>query len=449
VNGAVLLLSAALIVRTWGAAARIAWRQSLWRAVGWVLCALAGWLAAAAAGALFPLWPVLVLGIAGALLDLQGDRQELWSGADAIVVVVSGLFSVPRVEATVLIEITVLATAVGFAVDSLLRQSPKRVRVGTLVMLFLACISIGMARFPSIVWGASLLQEMSRNANLLEIGIVPVCQGERIVLETGAVAWLERPPGEGPFPGALLFHGAHPDGSRQPSAIVLRRALLDAGFVVLSVDHPGYGESHAPSVDADIVAWDPMPTVLAALKTLRATKGVDGIFAFGHSLGATDVLRLSSVEPMLRGAAIFGAALGESIESGEIAEYWYKRFHTDRRMNNWLTRERFLEIGNRFYDEGRLVKALHPDHAPILFVQFGFEHSNIAATRDALYDAIPGRKMRWDLVNSTHYFSSHKVAGLVIGDTQVARSLASRLRLLPSEFSMQQVAGYLDKAGTP
>jgi hypothetical protein len=72
------------------------------------------------------------------------------------------------------------------------------------------------------------------------------------------------------------------------------------------------------------------------------------------------------------------------------------------------------------------------DHAPVLFVRFGIEHPNIVATRDVLYNLIPGRKDIWDLHHSTHYFNAYGAEGLVIGDTRVTRILASRFRALVS-----------------
>jgi pimeloyl-ACP methyl ester carboxylesterase len=235
-----------------------------------------------------------------------------------------------------------------------------------------------------------------------------------------------------------LFHGANPEGSKQSSAIVLRRALLEAGFVVLAVDHPGYGASPAPSVDADIVAWDPLPTVLASLNTLRGLPNIDWIIAVGHSLGVTDILRLLHTKQDLRAVIVFGAALGDSTDSGD---YWYKRFHTDRKMDKWIPLDRVLKIQERFYEDGRLLQDIYPQHPPIIFARFGLEWSKIAATRDAWYESIPGRKSLWDLNNSTHYFNSKKFMDLVVCDTRVTHSLATGLRHLAS-VSAEKVDGF-------
>ncbi len=407
------------------------------RTTGWILGTAAAWLGVSAAGAWFPLWPVLLLAVVGAFVDARAKSRQLWIAGDVVVVALAGLLSIPPLAPGALMGTVVAVAGAGFVVDSLVGRFLTPVRITSVVLLLLvaggASGMVMIYRPPAHFryFGKMLLYTGLTPA--LHIGLAAACTGDRVVLETGAVAWLEQPSGEGPFPGALLFHGAHPDGSRQASDCILRRALLDAGFVVLSVDHPGYGESPTPKLDGDIDAWDPLPTMISALKTLRSIPDVDRIVAVGHSLGAQDVLRLLSVESKLANTVIFGAGLSDPKEKDE---YWYGRFHRDRHMPMRISRDKFLEIRERFYDNGHIVQNLPSNHPAIVFVRFGFEHSNIEATRDKLYEAISGAKTVWNLPDSTHYFSSFKVAGIVVANTQVTRLLASRFRLLADELPL-------------
>jgi pimeloyl-ACP methyl ester carboxylesterase len=269
-------------------------------------------------------------------------------------------------------------------------------------------------------------------SDFIHVGMAPVNKAERISIGNGVVAWLEYPPGKGPFPGAINFHGANSSGSMQPASTILRRALLHAGFVVLSVDHPGYGHSANPDSGANINAWDPLPIVLNAYSKLRSLPYVDGIIACGHSMGTTDVLRLLNAKVELRGAVLFGASY---TDPSVREEYWYNRFHNDRGITIRLTRKKVLEIRRKFYYGWPLIKTLSNNHPMILFVRFGIEHADIIAMRDDLYRAISGRKNKWDLVGSTHYFSSYRVPGdLIIGDTRIARLLASKLQIFTSKL---------------
>ncbi len=448
-TGTILLFTVAIALRILGTLVRIGDHWFPIRMVGWVLCTTAAWMAAGAVGAWFPWWPALALAIVGLLIAPKLGRHKLWSGADLIGTILPGLLSIPPVAFGLLAGTAVTMAGIGFAVDALLTRSPQRVR--TTIFFGFPCaafLTVGLMKPTAVMdnvyllWNLLLQQQAPagdvgslRNVlfhtQLLHLGLTPAHEAERVVLETGAIAWLEHPAGTGPFPGAIFFHGNNHDGSRQSSAVIIRRALLEAGFVVLAVDHPGYGQSPLPPLDADIDAWDPLPTSRAAVKMMRTIPGVDRIFVLGHSMGVGDVLRLLKVEPEIAGAVLFGGSLNDPSSQNE---YWYERFHTDRRILTPLSREQVLEIRTRFYNNDHSVQALPPSHPPILFVRFGDEWANIVATRDALYETIPGAKTTWDFVSSTHYFSSWKGADLIFGDTRVTRQLVQRLRLLAAEL---------------
>jgi pimeloyl-ACP methyl ester carboxylesterase len=422
-----LLFIAALVLRAAAAGVRATTLQWPYQVGGWLLCTVASWLVASAAGAWAPLWPALALGLIGAFFDVWFYRPAVRIGIDTTVVALAGWFSLPSLSMERLAMLAIGTSGSGFLLDLLVSRLPKRMQAATVLSPLLAGLVVG-ALWPHFI--AKPIRESGKllvrvgPTLALHIGVTPVHKGDRIILRTGAVAWLDRPSGPGPFLGALLFHGARSDGSQQPAAYILRRALLNAGLVVLAVDHPGFGESPAPSPVADLAAWDPLPTELSALETLRATPGVEGILAIGHSMGVGDVLSLLHTTPQLLGAVLFGGGLNGLSERDP---YWYTRFHTDRRMRERLSLERFHEIGDRFYNQGKKAETLPLDHAPILFVRFGLEYPNIVASRDLLYERIPGRKTIWDLVKSTHYFNSFGSAGLVIGDTRTISQLASRL----------------------
>ena len=429
-KGVIALALGALLLRTFGATVRATGRHLPLRVLAWVCCTAAAWMAAGAAGAWSPVWPALAIGAAGALADVRPKRYALWVAGDVSALILSAYLSTPPLAFGLVLAVIVAWSIVALASDSLLERTPPRVRISAIVLASVAGSALMITR-PSRPWvlraGIGLLRQMSLHAGLAPEDL-PL--RKRVVLETGAIAWLERPSGRGPFSGALFFHGANSAGSKQPAAIVVRRALLDAGFAVLAVDEAGFGESPVPTSPSDIAAWDPLPTALAAFDTLSATTGVEGILALGHSMGASSVFRLLASGAKLDGAILFGAALPDADEQDE---YWYERFHSDRGLRQQLSPQLVKGIRESFGDNGRLALALPADHAPILFVRFGEEWPNIVVTRDLLYQAIPGRKRIWDLANSTHYFSAHRALDLMVGDTRVTRRLVARLRQLARE----------------
>jgi pimeloyl-ACP methyl ester carboxylesterase len=348
-------------------------------------------------------------------------QRPLYVATDVVVVALGALLAIPRLAPATLTIAAIVVAAVGFATDSFLAHLPKRARLPSLALLLV----VGLLGLFSVVAGfGKVAKELA--PVLPSVGITRAYPGERIELETGSVAWLNRPAGRSSALGALLFHGAHGAGSMQVAASVLRRALVEAGFVVLAVDHPGYGQSPTPEVGAGIEVWDPLPSALEALERLGSTSGVEEIVLVGHSMGCTDVLRVLGTGPKVRKAILFGANLPSNTERD--VEYWYRRFHSDRWMSDRIPMSDYREIRRRYSDSRAAVQALPRDHGPILFVRFGREHADIMDTRDEYYALIPGSKALWVFEDSTHYFSVRSlVHGLMVGNTRISRRLADRL----------------------
>lgn len=434
VLGLFLLIAAALVLRVGAAALRIDASSVLPRCAGWLMAAVAVWLAAGVAGAWAPLWPALLIAAIG-IVDRSGRSIALWAGCAAALVIGLGMLSIPMLAPIRIGATALVVAAVGLSLDLILRRctAPLRgvarwaaapVAVGVFAFVVFALVPPIGDRGPRD-WGEVVS---------LSTGIAPsVIPGERrIALETGAVAWFDRPSGGQPYPGALFFHGAHPDGSHQPAALAARRALVHAGFAVLAVDRPGYGASPHPELDAEMAAWDPLPTDLSAYEALRGSPGVRSVTAVGHSMGNFDVLALLSAGVPLDAAVMMGAALrGTNADEGE-EEYWDQRFFSDRGITAPPEGFPVREIRYRYLDLKRHALALSVRHAPVRFVNFGVEWPNIVAHRDRLYELLPGRKEKWILPATTHYLSTEdwRGVGLAIGDTGVTRRLAATLERL-------------------
>jgi pimeloyl-ACP methyl ester carboxylesterase len=459
--GTVALALAALFVRGGGALGET--ERSRWAdASAWILRAGGAWLFASAWGAWTPLWIGGMLAVAiAAVASIPGLarwRGSLRTGADALVVFTCAALSVPPFSWAGAVSAAAAFAALGFVVDRWLTP-PRRdaaadetiarpahapvaaspaaptatmQRNGMLLRSSLIVLVLGTG-VAGTGWLAGRTAETTHGwlGNWTHFAIGPVQPGRRLELPTGAVAWLHRPSGgaEGPRPAALLFHGMDPAGVRQKAAEALRRGLLDAGFVVLSVDHPGFGASPPPDPEAGLRAWDPLPNAEAALNRLRDVPNVGPIIAVGHSMGCSQVLRLIRKRgDAIRLAAVFGSAAPDPPQRDA---YWYRRFHEDRGLEReQLSKEKWRRISDTYYNDLAAARALPPDHPPIRFVEFGLEHPNITASRDLVYRAIPGRKQRWRLPLANHYFCAQEMSSLnlVVGNAEIAQRLGQRLR---------------------
>jgi dienelactone hydrolase len=130
---------------------------------------------------------------------------------------------------------------------------------------------------------------------------------------TAAHAWLFRPPGEGPFPLALIAHATTQNVLRraqmpQPEYPVLAARLVARGFAVLVPERPGHGatggrylEDQGGCDDADYARAGnaTADSIKAALDYLFGQSFIrrDGAVIVGHSAGAWGALALAAENP--------------------------------------------------------------------------------------------------------------------------------------------------------
>ncbi len=448
-SGEWILILVALALRLSGASMRSHSRFALGRGLGWLLCALATWLAASAFMPGAPLWTAGLVGAVVAALAVRDLKPMVALAMDVLLVALAGELAVPWRGWSVMGMMAVACLTVAGIGDALATRLTRR-RPWIPWVQWSPVAALTAAVTVALMLDRGTAQQtytyISRDPSYpLAISVGPRSLGRRVALASHAVAWLEQPTVSSAS-AAVFFHGAHPDGARQRPACVLRRALLQAGFHVISVDHPGYGASPAPAHDAPIQAWDPMPVAESALELAKSLPGVRHVIVVGHSMGSNEVLRLLDRDRGLAAAVILGAGLSDPSSRDE---YWHKRFNTDRRLDPWVSLDRFIEIRKRYYHRGGLSEGVFPDHPTIYCGQFGFEHRNIVSTREDLYSSLPGRKAVWDLADTTHYLNALAVSDLLLDDTRITRRLADLFAYLRRDIEGDPAVQVVSRPAEP
>jgi dienelactone hydrolase len=130
---------------------------------------------------------------------------------------------------------------------------------------------------------------------------------------TAAHAVLFRPPGEGPFPLALIAHDSTQSAVRralmpQPRYKVLSAWLVARGFAVLVPERPGHGATGGKYLEDQDGCDDAnysraghatADSILAALRYLRGQPFIrqHGTIVLGHSAGGWGALALAAADP--------------------------------------------------------------------------------------------------------------------------------------------------------
>ena len=211
---------------------------------------------------------------------------------------------------------------------------------------------------------------------------------------------------------AILFHGADSGGSLQSTARSIFNSLLRLDIKAYGVDHPGFGESPAPVGEAAPHAWNPAK-LTAAVEAEMTQSGCKQRYVLGHSQGTTEALRLlTQGQHNYAAVVVMGAGLYEEGAAGE--QYWYDRFHTDRRLSERIPFEDWRSVRDRYYRNEAYCKtspsAEQRDYSkPLLYLVFSNEHANLVRTRERLWSCLDYPNGQRQEFNSGHYLNSAKI----------------------------------------
>jgi pimeloyl-ACP methyl ester carboxylesterase len=402
VRAAVILAAFSLACRAGAAALRPRGARPA-AAAGWLLAGLGAWAAAAAAGAWAPVWvPVAAAALAALIFARNVARAAVRFDAACVVIAGAGAPLVPLAAAAGIYAVA------GALIDRVPFLSRARLRV--IVPLFFAVLAAGSAALDG---PRRIAADVAANpSRLRRFGIAVLTDDTRIVFPSGAVAWLDRAPH--PIGGALFFHGNHPEGSQQPAARVVRRALVAAGYTVLSLDREGFGDSPPVPGGAPLSAWNPAPADEAAYDRLRQEVGDRPIIAVGHSMGCTEVVRMMLGNRPLAGAVVMGAGFADASTPDRLA-YWLARFNHTQRLNPPMTMKEWRTMEDTWYEARQMAPRIPAGRAPLLFIQFTNENADLKATRDRYWALLPEPKKRV-VVHSTHYLDASRINSFLVGD---------------------------------
>lgn len=144
--------------------------------------------------------------------------------------------------------------------------------------------------------------------------------------------FMNTPPEEGPLPVVLVLHGFVEPDEYEVEAYTMPYAdeLAKDSFLVI---HPNY-RNYPPSDDgSNLFRAGYAIDVLNLIDVIKAQAGKPGplqnadpdrIYLFGHSMGGGIALRVLTVSPDIRGAALYGSMSGDEKRNFEKIIIWSK-----------------------------------------------------------------------------------------------------------------------------
>lgn len=210
-------------------------------------------------------------------------------------------------------------------------------------------------------------------------------------------------------PGIVLSHGATGFGRRLAMYSVMAPKLVQRGYVVLSIDFRGFGDSEDPDRLETFADLDFVHDISSALSALSASKDVDPsrLFIIGHSFGAG--VGLAAGIRDFRSKAVVSISpprlAGERFFAPDAPDPDFPQVRISSRMGLPQLIPKEL-INPHFKDYIAEVVLDYPEHPPILFVDGAKEPQDELDFLRKVYEDMSPPKGYITIPHADHYFGT-------------------------------------------
>lgn len=218
-------------------------------------------------------------------------------------------------------------------------------------------------------------------------------------------------------PAILVVHGNTPYGRKLPVYKVVSAKLADNGYIVLSIDRAGSGDSDSAFALGTVDSIDPALDVETAVQYLetRSEIDTDKIYVVGHSGGTIGVVRAAISSPLIKKIVSIGPPrrTRERLNDLDDREYFWERKKRQYRLvygeelPDWYTKDVWLMIAlERYAMEGYVEYFKQPSHKPILLMDGQLESIEDRSYLNEYFSTISGPKKYVTVKDSDHYLNT-------------------------------------------
>lgn len=293
----------------------------------------------------------------------------------------------------------------------------------------LLAVSPQLKKVASIVQGP--LQEMRAYVDH---------EGEPVSFQSGALSLagtLYKPTEAGVIteasPGIILAHGSTHEGRKLGFYRILGKELSGRGYIVLSVDLRGYGDSEdLPGTD-DISFYDYVVDLAAAVDYLTSLDSVneESLSIIGHSAGAEPAIKAGILDPRIKKMIAIGPPRRSYERYGDEDKpefyYFQRRMMRYMALSEPIPNEIFEQIIETFNIEQHIAYFSGPGHKPLLFIDGEKEDEGDLIYLRNFYNAMSEPKMYITLDGSDHYANTANWGNIVIYDPPVISELSDQI----------------------
>lgn len=240
------------------------------------------------------------------------------------------------------------------------------------------------------------------------------------------------PKGSKRRPGILLIHGNTSLGRKLAMYMVLAAKLAERGYIVLTFDLPGWGESDDP-FRFGMEALDNDTMVAAALEYFINETNVDknNISIIGHSGGAISALKWGIAMDYVQTIILIGPPrrVRELIANVSDTNYFWRRFQATHTfvygapIPQWFTVDMFTEMMQESVMEEYLEYFVTEGHKGLMLIDGEHEDEADKVYLEEYYSVVTKPKKFVRLRRSDHYGNTAQSLGLIFYDRGVIDQL--------------------------
>jgi pimeloyl-ACP methyl ester carboxylesterase len=244
---------------------------------------------------------------------------------------------------------------------------------------------------------------------------------------------LYKPETEGSYPGIVLLHGSTPEGRKLGIYRLLGKELAEKGYVVLSFDFRGYGESDDPASVNSIADFDTVSDTQSAINYLNSLKEVSGqpSFIIGHSGGAEEAIIAGIDDPRIKKIVLIGPPRRVherfgSVDDPEFA-YFQRRMMRYMGLSQPIPDQIYLDISRSMDLASYLDYFTQPEHKPILLIDGMLEDEKDRQYLQQIYSSMTGPKKHITLSNADHYANIANLGFIIFYDQEAQKRLINEI----------------------
>ncbi len=229
--------------------------------------------------------------------------------------------------------------------------------------------------------------------------------------------------------GVLLVHGSTPQGSNLGIYRLLGKKLAALGYIVLSVDLRGYGQSEDPKNINDATSFTFARDVYNSITYLTSVSQIDkeNIYVIGHSFGADTVISAVKNDNRVNKMILIGPGRRFLERGGNTKlpefEYFKRRDMQYMKLSEPIPDEVFIQYRMHLPLENHMEYFSSSGHIPTMLIDGELESREDKEFLKKVYNSMAGQKAYLTIPNADHYSNIANFGNLIIYDETAVNKL--------------------------